>query len=200
MVAIAPLESHGVGQSEVGAITDNLASRLQQTGKFRVMERSQMNQILGEQSFQQSGTCDGSQCAVEMGKVLGIDHLVVGSIGLVGTTYTFNLRLVDVGTGEALRSSARNRKGTIDEILTDLVPSAVADLADLPQPVQPTAAAADSVPPPQAESKHKRGVWPWIVGGALVVGGGATAAVLLTQGSSGSSNPTTAPEHFKITW
>lgn len=150
-------------------ITDNLAIKLQQGGRFRVMERSQMGQILQEQNFQQSGACDGSECAVQIGKLLGIDRIVVGSVGLVGSTYSLNLRLVDVSTGEALRTSARNGKGTIDIVLTDLVPVAASDLAGVATERQAVG----------SDTTERHAVWPWVLGGAAVVGGGVAAALLL---------------------
>lgn len=202
-IAVATLESRGVNAEEVGVIADNLASKLQQSGKFRVMERSQMQQILKEQSFQQSGACDQGQCAVEMAKLLGIDRIMIGSVGKVGSTYSLSLRLVDVATGEALRSSARTRKGSIDEVLTELVPEAVADFTD-GAVVSQTASSGTAAPSESSESKGGSW-WPWIAGGA-VVAGGATAAILLT-GSKSSSTPVESPtsstgtdNHLKFTW
>jgi Curli production assembly/transport component CsgG len=198
IVAITNLDSRGVSKDEVGVIADNLAAKLQQSGKVRVMERSQMDQILKEQSFQNSGACDGSQCAVEMGKLLGIDRIIIGSVGLVGSTYSFNLRLVDVATGEAVRTSARNRKGSIDDVLTELVPAAVADLTESTSPVASAANASDA---------KKTSLWPWIVGGVVVAGGGAAAAVLMTGGSSSSTPASAVPgpssaktTEFKFNW
>ncbi len=191
VVAITDLQAHGISQGDAATITDALASNLQKTGKFRVMERSQMDQILKEQNFQQSGACDASQCAVEMGRILGLDRIVVGSMGLVGSTYSFNLRLVDVGTGEALRTTAGVHKGSIDEVLTDLVPAAVADLAG-----NKNGSGANG-------DAKKTAVWPWVVSGAVVVGGGV-AALLLMNSSSNSSPATVATPandpHVTFTW
>jgi len=198
VVAVATLESKGVGVNEAGVIADDLASKLQQSGKFRVMERSQMQQILKEQNFQQSGSCDQGQCAVEMAKLLGIDRIVIGSVGLVGSTYALNLRLVDVATGEALRTSARNRKGTIDDVLTDLVPEAVADLS------APGTDAAPASALQAVAQESKASVWPWVLGGVAVAGAGTAAAILLS--GSSSSTPAAAPStsgtgnNLKFTW
>ena len=43
--------------------------------------------MLKEQGFQQSG-CVSSECAVEAGKLLGVDQIVTGSIGKIGSYYT----------------------------------------------------------------------------------------------------------------
>jgi hypothetical protein len=194
MLAVSGLASNGVSASDAAAIADNLAAKLQQSGRVRVLERGQMDRILKEQNFQQSGACDGGECAVEAGRLLGIDQMVVGSVGLVGSTYTLNLRLVDVGTGEALRSSALTKRGSIDDVLTDLVPKSVEELTkvDAPEvatvaPVAPAAPPPASEPAPAVEPASKGSVWPWILGGAVVVGGGVAAALLLMDDSKASA-------------
>jgi hypothetical protein len=203
VVAVATLESRGVGVNEAGVIADNLAAKLQQSGKFRVMERAQMEQILKEQSFQQSGTCDQGDCAMQMAKILGLDRIIIGSVGLVGSTFSFNLRLVDVATGEALRTSARNKKGSIDDVLTDLVPQAVLDLTETPSSTGSAAPYATTASVPEEESKHR--VWPWVLGGTVVVAGGAAAAFLLLDSESSSPaaespTPSSSDNHLKFTW
>src|ERR1035437_4409249 len=86
-----------------------------------IMERSQMEKILKEQGFQQSGVCDGTDCALAMGKILSIDRMVVGSLGKLGESFTLSVRAVDVGTGEVLGSARRMRKGAIDDVIADLL-------------------------------------------------------------------------------
>ncbi len=207
VVAITGLDSRGVTGNDVSVISDNLATQLQQSGKFRVMERSQMDKILREQNFQLSVGCEDNQCAVEIGKLLGIDRIVVGSVGLVGSTYSLNLRLVDVGTGEALQTSSRNRRGSIDDVLIELVPAAVADLSRQVTQTQVVTKAAPAptpaAPAPVASESNKGSVWPWILGGTVVAGGAATAYLLLNSGENSTPAPgpnQTAPDHFKITW
>jgi curli biogenesis system outer membrane secretion channel CsgG len=70
--AVFPLEPRGVDSNSTRIIEDALSDGLMRTGKMRLLERSQMKTIMQEQGFQQSGTCDGSECAVQVGKVLGV--------------------------------------------------------------------------------------------------------------------------------
>jgi tetratricopeptide (TPR) repeat protein len=49
------------------------------TNVFNVIERTQLDQVLKEQNFQISGAVDDNQ-AVEIGKLLGLDALVLGSL------------------------------------------------------------------------------------------------------------------------
>ena len=99
------------------------------TGKVRVLERSEMNKILREQAFQKSGACDTSECAVEIGRLLSVDRMVVGSVGKLGNLYTLSVRLLDVGTGEILFSVNEDREGRLEDLLVEAVPSLASKLA-----------------------------------------------------------------------
>ncbi len=151
LLAVMPFEARQVGADEAQILAEAIASELASTGEVRLMERSQMDKILSEQGFQQSGTCNGAECAVEVGQILGIDRMVVGSVGHIGKTYVLNARMVDVATGEVLKSSSRKDQGAIDQILSTLVPQVVAELMGRaietkPQNAPPTA--QFSAPPP----------------------------------------------------
>ena len=189
-VAVMPLQAKGVTVTDADVITDAIATQLQQTGTQRVLERAQMDQILKEQGFQQSGACEGGECAVQMGKILSVDRILVGSVGLVGHTYTLNLRLVSVGTGEVYRSDMKSVRGTIDDVLTKLVPETVSDLTSTTASKDRTASTPPNAVESQASSKSH---WGWWLAGGAVVAGGAAAAVVLMNNGSGSQAPPVGP-------
>jgi len=130
MVAVMPFTGRALDSDVLETIAATLATDLLNTGKFRVMERSQMESILKEQGFQQSGSCDGSECAVEVGKLLSVDHMVVGTVGKVGGTYVVNARLVSVQTGEVLKSTSQTSQAEVDAIVTDLLPQVAQGLSE----------------------------------------------------------------------
>jgi len=189
-VAVMPLQAKGVSVTDADVITDAIATQLQQTGTQRVLERAQMDQILKEQGFQQSGICEGGECAVQMGKILSVDRILVGSVGLVGRTYTLNLRMVAVGTGEVFRSDMKSVRGTIDDVLTTLVPQTVTDLTSTNGSTDRSASNSTSTGGQTASKSH----WGWwLAGGAVVAGGAAAAVVLMNNGSSQSPQVTPGP-------
>jgi hypothetical protein len=148
-----------------------------------------METILKEQGFMESGACDASECAVKVGKLLGIEKGVVGSLGLLGRTWVLNARMIDVGTGELLVSSQRSLTGEIDKVLTELVPSVSADLTRTQEPV------SKKVPESDEEVKSSSSAWVWwTLGGVAVVGGGVAAALLLMgDDKAADPAPPTAP-------
>lgn len=149
LVAILPFTSHVLDTGAIDGLVSAMGSELINTGAFRVMERSQMEEILKEQGFQQSGACDGQECAVEVGKLLSVNQMVLGTIAKVGSTYTLTARLVSVQTGEVLKSVTRNSKTDVDAILTDLLPQVAEVLAGASKP-EPAATTTPAVATPVA--------------------------------------------------
>lgn len=84
LVAVMPLDARKIDTTDALTLRDALSNDLIGTGEVRVMERAQIEAILKEQGFQQSGACDQNDCAVQVGKLLGIDRIVVGSVGKIG--------------------------------------------------------------------------------------------------------------------
>lgn len=207
LVAVMPLSGQNVDSASALIVSEVLSNELIKSGRVRVMERSQMEKILKEQGFQQSGSCDGSECAVEMGKLLSIDKMVVGTLGKLGGSYSVSLRAVDVGTGEVVGSSQKMQRGEIDEVAASLLPGVAKELAfslnpiamPLTDSVKPSVAPvtqslapvlAEKPAPVQAVAKEEPNThWGWWIASGAVVAGGATAAVLLLSGKESSATP-----------
>jgi len=117
VIAVNNFDGKGVEQSDADLITEQIRSQIISQRRVGVMERSMMDQILKEQGFQQSGSCDGSDCQVQVGRILGVNNLVVGSIGRIGRIYMVNAKLVDVSTGEVLQSITETCEGSIEDVL-----------------------------------------------------------------------------------
>src|SRR5213594_1643039 len=64
-------------------IADMLVTELVRNGTYSVIERKQLDRVLGEQNFQQSGRADASTAA-RLGRLLGVDAIIIGSITQFG--------------------------------------------------------------------------------------------------------------------
>ena len=115
-IAVLEFEGKGVSQSETSTLTDRLRDEIFKTGVYNVLERGLMDDVLKEQGFQQTG-CTTSECAVEVGNMLGVQQMIGGSIGKVGNIYTVSARVIDVETGEVLKSANYDLVGGIEELL-----------------------------------------------------------------------------------
>lgn len=121
-IAVAPF-ADGPGASGINsgtAVTGLVINRLSQSGRFTLVERSQLKQILDERDLQAADLVDQSKAA-EVGKLIGVDAIVTGSVTqydsdktvvyvhvvpIVGWSYRVgaSVRIVDVKSGEIIYS------------------------------------------------------------------------------------------------
>jgi len=116
-VAILEFEGRGISQLEAKTLTDRLMSEMVNTDAVIMVERNQMDEILNEQGFQQSG-CTSSECAAEVGALLGVQNMVSGSFGKLGNSYTIDAKMFSVETGATIRTVSKTYKGPVDNLLT----------------------------------------------------------------------------------
>ena len=100
-MAVLDMDANNVSAMTSATVTDLLRTELFNTGRFTVAERKNMDKILKEQTFQQAG-CTDTECAVEVGKLLNINQIAVGSVSKLGEKYLINIRMVDVEKGSVL--------------------------------------------------------------------------------------------------
>ena len=97
-------------------LTDRVIHEFSQSGKFDVIDRGNMNKILGEQKFQMSG-CVAQECKVEAGQLLGVGKIISGSVGMVGKVYYLTLQLINVKTGKVELSAEDECRCELEELL-----------------------------------------------------------------------------------
>jgi len=119
-IAVVDLDPQGVADSEAKIISGRLRSDLFNTNKFDILEREKMEQVLQEQGFQLTG-CTSDECAVEIGKVIGVSRIVAGSIGKLGSIYTLNIRMINVETGRVENIAIEDCECPIETVLTQAI-------------------------------------------------------------------------------
>lgn len=102
-IAVADFSGKNVSQADASIVADFLRTELVQTGIYNVIEKANMDKILAEAAFQQTG-CTTSECAVQIGKILNVKQMVVGTLSKLMDTYYITVNLVEVETGKILAS------------------------------------------------------------------------------------------------
>ena len=103
-IAVLELEAGGISAYEAQVLSNRLRTELFKTDKFTVLERDKMDEILIEQGFQLSA-CTSNECAVEVGKLIGVEKMVAGNIAKIDNLFTIDIRLIDVETGKVLKTT-----------------------------------------------------------------------------------------------
>jgi hypothetical protein len=116
-IAVFDLEVAGTVDKGVSRpLTESIRRSLVLSGKYDVIDRSNMNKIIDERKFQSAG-CIAGKCAVEAGQILGVKKIVVGSVGLIGKTYYLSLSLIDAQSGKIESIAEDKCKCEIDELI-----------------------------------------------------------------------------------
>ncbi len=159
-------------------LSESLREGLFRTGKFRVIDRNNMDRILKEQG-QQLSDCSSSECAVQVGRLLGVQRMVTGSLSRVGNIYVISAQLINVETGEIEMIASDRCPCQTDELLpsVDRVAGRLAgarpeEEAAPPEKITPA-------PAPEVNPAEKPGVSPptrhpkrlWVAGVLSIVPG-----------------------------
>jgi hypothetical protein len=88
-----------------------------------VVERQRIQKILEEQKFQMSGLTDADQAA-EIGRLLNVQKIMIGSVTRLGGTYIINTRIVEVQSGLVSLAEATECRGGEDQL-----PRSITELA-----------------------------------------------------------------------
>jgi len=124
-IAIVDFETMGgdIGFKDVGSIVAEwLITSFVQSGRFEVVERSQLQKILEEQKLALSGLV-AQETAVKLGKVLGVKVIISGTLIKMKDTIEINARLIDTQDGSIIKAEKRKAERVAD------LESAVEDLA-----------------------------------------------------------------------
>jgi len=107
------------------AVREIISSVFVNTGKYTIVERSMIERVMQEQKFSTSGAVDDSQ-ASEIGKLLGVNKIVLSVITLAGKRNMLSIKLVDVNTASVEKQkiqviTAKELLGTTEPLTLELI-------------------------------------------------------------------------------
>lgn len=163
----------GVSESAAKVITELIATEIQRLGRYDVISRTDVANMLGFQREKTMlGCAEDAACMAEIGGALGTDYVLVGQVATFGTRYRIALSLQDVRKAKVV-----SRQGSFcdknEDALAAATEEAVTNIfrevesgGQLPPPivkprtVNPALAAPAAAPPSTVRTAG------WITGGA----------------------------------
>jgi TolB-like protein len=183
-IAVSDLKGQGIDEPTAAILSDRLRTDLFKTGKITVLERGVMQDILKEQGFQQTA-CTSDTCIVQVGQLLGVSHMISGTLGKLEGMYTLDIRMFEVSSGKIVYSESVDCACPIEKVITGSIPAIARKIAmHVANPSADTAQAqvktepAPPAPPPPAVPH---------TGGLSVTSNPPGAAVLLNDSPSGAT-------------
>lgn len=116
-VAVLKFDAKGFEPTQLDILVSRFRVALNATGKFNVLEREKIKEILAEQNLQQSEIAEGSGDNVQIGKILGVREIITGDIGKVEDVYTINIRRISVETSEIVQTASVDYEGRVSGLL-----------------------------------------------------------------------------------
>jgi TolB-like protein len=103
-------------------VAEELTTRLFRTKKYEVVERELLNKVLEEHKLSLTGIIDQSS-AKELGKLIGVDAIVTGTVAELGKTVKINARLIATETGAIFAVAAVEiaKDENIEKLITKVV-------------------------------------------------------------------------------
>jgi len=98
---IYPLNSGGgVKQETASALSTLLAFELSKSGKFRLVEESEITKVLEQQKMSSLNECTSPQCRIRLGHLLRARKFAAGDVLKLADTYIVTIKVVDIESGE----------------------------------------------------------------------------------------------------
>ena len=120
-LAVLPFETKGLGV-EMGEINivEQMMTNFYNANRFKLFERSQLDKILEEHKLGMSGILDASTAA-EIGKGIGVDAIVLGSVTRAGRNIAIDARLIDTETAEIITAQDEMSQRTSIQELKEMI-------------------------------------------------------------------------------
>jgi len=118
-VAVLEFDAEGIDNVSSSALASIVRKEVIKAANYKLVDRNSMNEILVEQGLSQSG-CVSSECAVEVGKLLGVQQMISGTLSALGSLYLLDINIIDVTTGEIIKTESVEHIGKIEELISPL--------------------------------------------------------------------------------
>lgn len=113
-IAVMGISHEGISEAQTRVIVLKLQSELLRYDQYRVIEREELKTILHEHGLQLTGLMEPT---ISIGKIAGVSKAISGTVGKTEGMFFMALKLVDVQSGEILKSDYISVSGSFDQLV-----------------------------------------------------------------------------------
>ena len=194
-IVIAVVDFRNTGNDESydyleNTIPEAIITYLAKAGNVEIVERSRLKDALKEMELGMSGILD-EQTAVEVGKAVGANAILVGSFVSIGDVIRINARLIDVKTSRIIKAEivqggvGKEIFNLMDEMARSIEAQLIGDTVEVAQipptqqiPLNPVVLGLDTRTLPMTGKPFYKSRWFLAAVGVGIVGG---AAIVITS-------------------
>jgi len=133
-VAVLDFEAINLNSGDVKTFTKKLVSEMKNLDEFPLLDEKEIMSSLKGSKYQ-GEICNDIECAVEIGKILGVTYIIIGSISKFDNDYFIDAQFVPVGMGKAYLKAIYTHSGEAYILIENGVPSIAKQLFGMFAPI-----------------------------------------------------------------
>ena len=98
-------------------LTDHIESELTVLPGYKIISRSNLDVLISEDHLLQSGITNDDLSVLEKEGRSSVDKICTGAVSRIGKSYSFTLKMIDVGTGRIDASAQKIYSGPVEGLL-----------------------------------------------------------------------------------
>ncbi len=161
VIAVLDIKALGVSKMTAKVASNMIRSDLVNMGSFSVVERAQIDMILKEQGFQQTG-CTDQECAVKVGRLVSARKILIGELQKLGSVMIITVRIVDVEKG--ISEYAARDKAKSEEVLDEAITRITGKLAERIVGMETVSTTSKHISTPKHVSTPKKASGGFLIG------------------------------------
>ncbi len=117
LAVLETILASGIDPTVSHLLTSKIEEEFVNSGKYQVLDRSNVEQVLTEKEFQLSSGLVRNEEVRQAGEYLGADFVVIANVSRIGQTYVITAKMIDVESGAIAAQASSEQQGKIDVLL-----------------------------------------------------------------------------------
>ncbi|NOY68541.1 MAG: hypothetical protein GXP53_03485 [Deltaproteobacteria bacterium] len=109
-------------------ITNRYSTLLEQLDLYDVLSPDKVVERLKDSKWQMVDTCNGKECALEAGRIIGVDYIIYGVLGHIGKLYSMDTTLMDVKSSKIIANATTDFEGSRNDFANEAPPKNIREL------------------------------------------------------------------------
>lgn len=115
-------------------ITNRYSTLLEQLDIYEIMSPDKVTERLKDSKWQMVDTCNRKECALEAGRIIGVDYIIYGVLGHIGKLYSMDTTLLDVKKGKVINNATTDFEGSRNNFAKQAPPKNIQKLFGISTP------------------------------------------------------------------
>jgi formylglycine-generating enzyme required for sulfatase activity len=167
-IAILSIQSQKSNNENVERISDIVAEQYQKNSNAKVLYLDDIRELLKAEKVEGILNCFTDSCLSKIGALVGVDMMILGTVGQVGQSYVFSLKMIDALRDKTLKRVSTSVEGDLGLILKE-IPTMVGELVNAQKRITAEASVKTIKTGTTANAQQNQGSI-WIKGGSFDMG------------------------------